>query len=546
MIFIKHYHCAFRIAHFVLSIALCAVISLLVLIGASSDCLAKKKPVREKILYIPHDSRPIVNRQTTEILESAGIQIVTPPIELLGDRENLGDPDLLWDWLNKHATKDLTAAVISSDSLLYGSLVGSRKHDFDADEILARADLFAEFRKRHKKLPLYIFGSIMRTPRTGLASGYEEPDYYRYYGTNIFRLTELMDKQELEGLTPREIKEFNFLQRLIPTRAIEDWMGRREKNFDANKKLIDYARGGTFDYLLLGRDDNAPYSQTHNEGRKLLAYGRGLGNNKYLTTAGIDEIGLVMLTRAVNLHAKTSPKVFVKYNWGHGELTIPAYSDETIDQSIQSAITATGATFVTDESRADFILAVNTNPNGVTYEADSEINNGVSRDGTRFFVDMVQDYIDNGRKVIVADIAFANGSDNALMNQLRQRGLLFKLQAYSGWNTPTNSSGFALGTGLLTTRMKENFVDELLLHRYLDDWAYQANVRQIGASQLHWLTGEGRHEFLNDKRDAAEDNCSDLLKAFVQKNLPSFTGNDKIRVRFPWNRMFEAEISFGK
>lgn len=512
---------------------------------ASNECAAKKKVVREKILYIPHDSRPIVTRQTAEILEKAGIQIVMPPEEILGNREHLGDPDLLWDWLNKNATKDLTAAVISSDSLLYGSLVGSRKHEYDGDEILARTDLFAEFRKKHKKLPLYVFGSIMRTPRTGLASGYEEPDYYRYYGTNIFRLTELMDKQELEGLTPREIKEFNFLQRLIPTRAIEDWMGRREKNFSANKKLIDCARNKTFDYLLLGRDDNAPYSQTHNEGRKLLEYGRKLGTDKYLTTAGIDEIGLVLLTRAVNERAKTSPKVFVKYNWGRGARTIPSYSDETIDNSIRAAITATGATFIDDEARADFILAVNTNPAGETYEADNDINNGTLRDGTEFFAETVEDYVDSGRKVIVADIAFANGSDNALMEQLRERGLLFKIQAYAGWNTPTNSSGFALSTGLLTARMKDTAVNELLLIRYLDDWAYQANVRKIGAAQLDWIAGDGRYETLDDKIDAAADNCAMLLESFAKRNLPAFTGNDNIRVRFPWNRMFEADISFG-
>ena len=520
------------------------MLSLLVMLTAAGTCAAKKKVVKEKILYIPHDSRPIVNKQTIEVLEKAGIQIVSPPAELLGDRDNLGDPDLLWDWLNKNATKDLTAAVISSDALLYGSLVGSRKHEYDGDEVLARADLFVEFRRKHKKIPLYVFGSIMRTPRTGLASGYEEPDYYRYYGTNIFRLTELMDKQELEGLTPREIKEFNFLQRLIPTKAIEDWMGRREKNFDANKKLIDYARDKTFDYLLLGRDDNAPFSQTHNEGRKLLEYGRGL--NDYMTTAGIDEFGLLLLARAANIRANTSPKIFVKYNWGRGAQTIPAYSDEPIDDSIGAAVKVTGATLTDDETSADFILAVNTDPNGETYEANDERNGDSPREGTKFFSDTVQEYVDGGKKVIVADVAFSNGADNALMEQFKQRGILFKLKAYAGWNTPTNSSGFALGTGILSARMKDNSVDELLLRRYLDDWGYQANVRQIAADQLNWIAGDGRYEFLNDKRDSAAQSCSSLLEIFVQRNLPKFTGSDNISVNFPWNRMFEAEISFGK
>ena len=532
--------------NFLLRMTASLLVLIMLICSGAETCAAKKKVRKEKVLYIPHDSRPIVSKQTVEVLEKAGWEVVTPPAELLGNRENLGDPDLLWDWLNKNAKKDLTAAVLSADALLYGSLVGSRKHEYDGDEILARADLFMEFRNKHKKLPMYVFGSIMRTPRTGLASGYEEPDYYRYYGTNIFRLTELMDKQETEGLTPREIKEFNFLQRLIPTKAIEDWMGRREKNFDANKKLIDYARDKTFDYLLLGRDDNAPYSQTHNEGRKLLEYGGGLSKNKYLTTAGIDEFGLLLLARAVNERAKTSPKIFVKYNWGHGALTVPAYSDEPIDDSIQAAITATGATFIQDDSRADFILAVNTNPDGATFEADNPINNGAAREGTKFFADTVQDYVDNGRKVIVADVAFSNGSDNALMNQLKNRGLLFKVQAYSGWNTPTNSAGFALGEGILTANMNDNAINELLLRRYLDDWAYQANVRQICASQLNWLDGDGRYEALADKIYSAADNCADLLESFAKRNLPSFTGSDNIRVKFPWNRMFEADISFGK
>ena len=132
------------------------------------------------------------------------------------------------------------------------------------------------------------------------------------------------------------------------------------------------------------------------------------------------------------------------------------------------------------------------------------------------------------------------------MEQLRRRGLLFKIQAYAGWNTPTNSSGFALSTGLLSTRMKDNFVDELLLRRYLDDWAYQANVRKVGAGQLDWIAGDGRYEVLDDKRDVAADNCADLLEDFAKRNLPNFTGNDNIRVRFPWNRMFEADISIGR
>ena len=193
---------------------------------------AKKKVEPEKILYIPHDNRPIVNQQTVELIEKVGYEVVMPPPELLGNRDNLGKPDKLWDWLEKTAKdKYIKAAVLSADSLLYGSLIGSRKHYYGKQLILERAELFKEFCKDHKKLPVYVFASIMRTPRAAENSGYQEPDYYRHYGANIFRYTALVDKRELAGLTEREQKEIVFLKKLIPEKALEDWMSRRGKNF---------------------------------------------------------------------------------------------------------------------------------------------------------------------------------------------------------------------------------------------------------------------------------------------------------------------------
>ena len=206
----------------------------------------------EKILYIPHDNRPISDKQTAEVISKLGYEVVVPPDNMLGSRTDLGHPDELWDWLKQNA-QDADAAVISSDSMLYGSLVGSRKHEYSKKEVLERADRFQSFRKEHPKMELYVFGSIMRTPRSGEASGHEEPGYYRNYGADIFRYTVLKDKEEMEGLTRREKKEYDFLQRLIPKASLSDWMGRREKNFAANEKMIQLTRGNTFNYFVPAR-----------------------------------------------------------------------------------------------------------------------------------------------------------------------------------------------------------------------------------------------------------------------------------------------------
>ena len=504
----------------------------------------KSKSEADKILYIPHDNRPVVNQQTVEVVERAGYQVIMPPQELLGNREDLGHPDKLWDWLDKNVGKDIKAAVISSDSMLYGSLVGSRKHYYGKQLVLERAELFKEFCQKHKDMPIYVFASIMRTPRTGEASGYEEPDYYRNYGTNIFRYTSLVDKRELAGLTPREEREFTFLTHLIPERALKDWLSRREKNFAANQKLIDMARVNMFNGLIVGRDDNAPYSQTHMEGRNLQRYGINIDQRRYQTIAGIDEVGLMVLARAINDLTKNSPTIYVSYNLGAGPNIIPSYSDENIDKTINEEIIATGSRRINDPSRADFIFAVNTNPNGITYEAASSMNDGNDRDGTSYFVNTVKNYVNGGRPVVIGDIAFANGSDNALMQHLKRNDLLFKLHAYAAWNTPTNALGFALATGVLAKNMKLSDKRQLLLTRYIDDWAYQANVRGMVKTHLRQRGREGFFFALNDERNFAAEQCRTLMQNFVAQNLNNVNFDGGFKVAFPWNRMFESDITF--
>lgn len=510
-----------------------------------ADAKSKEKkvdPSPKTILFIPHDNRPISDKQTAAVVRELGYEVVVPPDDMLGSRTELGEPDALWEWVEANMGQ-AKAAVIASDSMLYGSLVGSRKHEESKEDILRRVAKFQELQKKNPGTPLYVFGSIMRTPRSGEASGTEEPAYYKNYGADIFRYTSLKDKQEMVGLTKREQKEYTFLEALIPKKSMDDWMRRRNKNFAANKAMIDLTRNNVFAYFLLGRDDNAPYSQTHLESRKLQEYSADLGPSRYQSMAGIDESAVLMLTRAVNNMEHDVPFVYVKYNVGSGAKTIPAYSDETVDASVRAAITAAGGLWVNAPEKADFLLAINTNPNGKTYEANTPVNDGKKREGTDAFLHMVEDFIAAGLPVGIADIAYANGSDNALMSELQKKGLLFKLRAYAGWNTPTNSTGFVIGAGMLAKRMADDSRDRLLIMRYLDDWAYQANIRTSIARQLGWLRGSGAYSSIDDKMLGVVYRAERLMREFVDENLPPFSSLHKVEVRFPWNRMFEADIT---
>lgn len=520
----------------------------------------KKEAPKDKgtIVFIPHDNRPISDVETADTIRQLGYKVVVPPDELLGSKSNLGNSDKLWQWLEDNTTvphkKDkkppykplpgIKAVVLSGDAMIYGSLVGSRKHHFTQQKLLERVKKFQEFKDSHPKVPMYVFSSIMRTPRTGEASGSEEPGYYFSYGTDIFRYTALKDKEEVEGLTKREKKEMKFLTEFLPREAIDDWMSRRSKNLAVNKAMIDLAKAGTFSYFCLGRDDNAPYSQTHRESRWLNDYGRELGKTRFNNMAGIDEFGMLLLTRAVNDLEAVMPFVYVRYNMGEGARVVPSYSDEAIDKTIRSHVTMAGGVYVTTPARADLVLLVNTNPNGETYEANDAGNTEKSRFSTRYFMNMLEEELAEGRPVGIADIAYANGSDNALMAALRDKDLLFRLQAYSGWNTPTNSTGFVLGQGMLVPRMSDESRKRLLYTRYLDDWGYQANVRQNLSATLGYFKGQGSGGNLNEKRAQTEASATLRMQTFAGWNLPKFLDVKQIKVTMPWNRLFECYPQF--
>ncbi len=498
----------------------------------------------KKILYIPIDNRPISLRQTIDVGEKLGYEIVVPPDEILGSRENLGDSEKLWTWLNENA-HGVSAAVISTDAMLYGSLIASRQHNLSAEEILTRAKKFEQFKKNFPYVPIYAFTTVMRTPRMGSPAA-NDPDYYVTYGTQIFRYTELNDKAEIRDLTKREKKEFDQLQKNIPQTYLDDWFKRRAKNFDAVKYFVDLTRDYYFDYLLVGCDDSAEYSQTHLEGRHMSEYMKPLGKARCQVMSGADELGILMLSRAINRDIGEIPFVAVKYNEGKGAWTFPRYGNETISESVDGAILASGSFRITSANRADLVVAVNTNYDGKTLEANLPGNFTTPRKGTKPFMRILQDLTEKNYPVGVIDIAYANGADNALMEQMRIHNLLFKIRAYSGWNTASNSSGFLIGAGVLTRWMDNRDVESLLLTRYFDDWVYQANVRRRVTGMLSEIPGTGATASLGDKMVRADELTSEMATKFVEENIKLPQGYLLRNILFthPWNRMYEADVSF--
>lgn len=504
--------------------------------------------LNKTIIFVPHDNRPISFKQTADNIRDLGYEVLTPPEELLGNRENpYAKPEELSKWVIENAKK-ADAAVISSDSMVYGSLVASRKHNLSEDVVLARVHNFEKIHQANPNMKLYVFGSIMRTPQTSEASGSEDANYYAQYGTDIARYTALTDKLEQDGLTHKERKQLQQYEQKIPKAALDDWLSRRQGNFLVSKNLIDLARNDVITYLALGCDDNAKYSQTNKERRALDNYGSDLGELKYQSVAGIDEIGYVLLTRAVNNLQGDIPFVSIHYAKGTGENTIPAYSNEPIKNSIATHIKMAGGMKVNSDKRADLVFMVNTNFDGTTGAANDLNNVYIPNENIIDFVNMVDEAVQANKKVGIGDITFGNGSDNALMFSLYGKNLLDKLNAYSGWNTPTNSTGYALAMGMGANYTDRVGILKMLEVRYLDDWLYQANIRQAVANRLNSMPGEGDYGNTKTRTLPAEKLATEALqKMIADYGLEKFEGQSYVadaQIRFPWQRMFEADIVF--
>ena len=166
------------------------------------------------ILLVPQDDRPVSLDYTVSTAERAGYTILTPPRAYLSGKNFRGSPDQIWRWVQQNMAR-ADAAVISTDSLIYGGLVDSRKHNESLNTLMARENKIKALHAQYPKTPIYAFGTIMRTPYAS-GSGVE-PYYYTKYGNDLYRLSGLQDKMDAGKLSTDEAAELLSLKLSIPS-----------------------------------------------------------------------------------------------------------------------------------------------------------------------------------------------------------------------------------------------------------------------------------------------------------------------------------------
>ena len=484
------------------------------------------------ILLVPQDDRPVSLDYTVSTAKRAGYTILTPPRAYLSGKNFRGSPEQIWLWVEQNMAR-ADAAVISTDSLIYGGLVDSRKHNESLSALMSRENRIRKLHAQYPGIPIYAFGTIMRTPYASKSG--VEPYYYSKYGNDLYRLSGLQDKMDSGKIDKEETAELLSLKLSIPSEYLQDWFKRRTKNNTINRMLIKDTQSGVFTYFCEGHDDNSKHSQSALEARYLDVDAKGLPTSKYGSFPGADQLALLLIARYHSDSTHQKPSFSVIYPLGRAENTIPSYENQPIGKTISEHIEAVGGVMAAQKV-PDIVLAVNT-PISSTGESGQFNNFGMLKQSTTDFMNEIKRVTDRNIPVSMVDVYFANGSDNTLMNLMKKDDLLYKVAAYNGWNTASNTIGYAIAQAVLAPDMSKEDHKNMLTEQYIDNWAYQANVRK----NIARITKKETSDMVPTA--AIKEEMIAELQDFAKKKLDLDPAT--ISADFPWNRLFEitARIS---
>ncbi|HYM70006.1 MAG TPA: DUF4127 family protein [bacterium] len=485
-----------------------------------------------RVAFLPLDNRPVTRDAFLALAAAAGLDVITPPKDRLGDLKTPADVDGLWGWVAGEGA-DADLLVASAELLVYGGLVPSRIGREPLDRCLALARRWRETRRRAPHRRLFLTASNMRLPST--ADSTEEPDYWATYGPDVFAHSYHADRYARTH-DPASQARAAAARAAVPPAVLADVRWRRARNLAVLLVLVDLAADGVLDALLVGQDDAAEYGWTRRDlGAVETAVRERGASSRAWVTYGTDELAVRLLARAVVRARDAHPRVRVVYSHPDNLGAIPRYEGQGVDATVTSHVETAGCRRAAGE--ADLSLFVHNFP-GAQEEAPHQ--RPYDPGTLDAFFGALDEAASRG-PCALADVRYSNGADRTLVARLLASPWPHGVRAYGGWNTLSNTLGMALAQALVA---RGDAGREFTVLRLLDDWAYQADIRQRLAAEI--LPGHpgASSQDLGDAYPA----CRDAAKAWlVREFVPPIErclgcGIEVRRVEFPWRRLFNIEL----
>jgi Protein of unknown function (DUF4127) len=256
-----------------------------------------EQPVSNAIGLIPLDSRPATSLLPVRIAAVGGLEVVTPPRELLGTAKMGANLAAIRDWL---WTANPRALVVSLDALAYGGLVQSRSSTISSQEAWDRLWMLRLWKVVTKR-PIFASITIPRAP---------------------------------------DAKD-------------------RHRNLGVIRKAIAWAEDGTLERLYVTWDDALPGSPAPAEGAKIAAEVEARGLNNVLVYPGADEVTGSLISSFALQERQVKPKVRLEFSDPKARLNIITYDGLPLEKSAERQANAAGLEVVTDGSEAFMLYIYN-------------------------------------------------------------------------------------------------------------------------------------------------------------------------------------------
>ncbi len=512
-------------------------------------------PLKSRILLAPLDSRPPCLDFVVRGGRIAGVEVITPPEEILDYYSKPGDTTALQAWVRENLA-GCSYAILSIDQLLHGGLLASREAKKTPEDAAELIHFLTDLHARYPETPLYAFNILPRLAPPDSIDGADERK-------NLMRWSRLADRLDLEGDNAAGRAELRALEMAIPSNRFRHYTDLFTRNTQLNEALLDLVDQGVLSWLVIGQDDGEVYGINNRERRRLqesLA-NRQLPASRAFFTHGADEIALTILAAAEARRSGYTPHFSIEY------------SDDSIPDKVLPYMAASMRTTAEEKTQLLGGLAVAPQEADITLFLAS--HGARTMDRRQEAAHQVQALITAGRRIALADMAEDFRAEETILPQLlRQHVPLHALAAYAGWNTASNAIGTAAAQAVLIQTAQHRAADRseaLAAHaenlafldgRFLEDYYYlkdvidleNAMLRKAGYFDVNDLDLDHNARWVNDTIQKAMDrrlasfSASRAFRSPVA--LPVFEGSAKLAVQklaadvyCPWPRTFEVRLT---
>jgi hypothetical protein len=435
----------------------------------------------KNVLLLPCDTRPPTLEYPHQLARAAGLEMRSPPLEMLNDLNTPGDTGAMAAWLLEQALW-ANVAIITIETLCLGGMIPARRVTDSLEVALQRLELLRELKRINPKLRILAYGVIVRVAHDN--DPLEEKSYYGEWGKQLRLVSEWTDRVDRDG--PSGVTErgeaatrLEEARAAVPTDILEDWLGTRERNHALHQRALEMLSDGTLEHLCLTLDDTTPYGLAAHDRRRLEARIDALQVwDRADVYPGADEVAAVLLARAIVNHSGRKPKVWVRYPSSTAEQSVMLYEDRLLGELVKAHLRAAGCMPASRPNTADLIFAVNAPASKQAHRQPNFETVDTANRHLPEFLERIQDDLAAQRNVVIADVAYANGAEDRLVRMLLDRIDVTQLAGFGAWNTAGNTLGGAIASGVIALECADPLaLCEANFSRLVDDWLYQGRVR---------------------------------------------------------------------